>query len=203
MAAFKLIILKSKFSHDIIPEHTHTHGHVYIFPFEHKHLQAFCLLATSHMINLGSIAKKVTVSGTAKELRAVATPQATSQQLPAEPSTGKDPTNSMVTTHLFDMMEKQARALDALSQKILNNDSLEEPASSNSLLSDGAGPRDSTSLTPKALPGVPAVLPLHAPSDCAAPAGGNDGTQAKALRTMKLRPNTCSPRGRAMIWILP
>lgn len=95
------------------------------------------------MINLGSIAKKVTVSGTAKELRAVATPQATSQQLPAEPSTGKDPTNSMVTTHLFDMMEKQARALDALSQKILNNDSLEEPASSNSLLSDGAGPRDS------------------------------------------------------------
>jgi hypothetical protein len=45
------------------------------------------------MINLGSIAKQVTVSGTAKELRAVATPQATSQQLPAEPSTGKDPTN--------------------------------------------------------------------------------------------------------------
>ena len=68
MAAFKLIILKSKFSHDIIPEHTHTHGHVYIFPFGHKHLQAFCLLATSHMINLGCIAKKVTVSGTAKEL---------------------------------------------------------------------------------------------------------------------------------------
>ena len=153
------------------------------------------------MINLGCIAKKVTVSGTAKELRAVATPQATSQQLPAEPWTGKDPTNSMVTTHLFDMMEKQARALDALSQKILNNDSLEKPASSNSLLSDGAGPRDSTSLTPKALPAVPAVLP--APSDCAAPAGGNHGTQAKALRTMKLRPNTCSPRGRAMIWILP
>ena len=100
-------------------------------------------------------------------------------------------------------MEKQARALDALSQKILNNGSLEKPASSNSLLSDGAGPRDSTSLTPKALPAVPAVLPLPAPSDCAAPAGGHDGTQAKALRTMKLRPNTCSPRGRAMIWILP
>ena len=91
------------------------------------------------MINFGSIAKQVTVSGTAKEPRAVATPQATSQQLPAEPSTGKDPTNSMVATHLFDMMEKQAKALDTLSQKILNNDSLEKLASNNSLslLSDG------------------------------------------------------------------
>ena len=153
MAAFKLIILKSKFSHDIIPEHTHTHGHVYIFPFEHKHLQAFCLLANSHMINLEALPRKSRWAELPRN----------SGLWPLHRQPLSSCQQSLRQGKIL-QMEKQARALDALSQKILNNDSLEKPASSNSLLSDGAGPRDSTSLTPKALPAVPAVLPLPAPS---------------------------------------
>lgn len=136
--------------------------------------------APAFVATIGSIAKKLKVRGSAKELRPVATPQAVPQHLPASSSSDKEPMDNMVTNHLFGMMEKQAKALDALTEKI-NGNSLGKTAPSQSLGSGGTSPRDSNSLIPKALPAPTAPLPLPAPGDSAT-LGEEECTQTKSLQ---------------------
>ena len=123
---------------------------------------------------IGSIAKQIKIRGSSKELRQVATPQATLQHGPTASSNGHGG-NTMVAQHLSEMLEKNAQALDALHKKFLKNDSLDKASSSESLGSHQPNPEHFSSLTPKALPAAPSPLPLPAPLGPAPSAGEQHG----------------------------
>ena len=133
--------------------------------------------------NFSSILKQVKVRGTSRELRPVATPQASASSNPM--ASGCHPGMSA----MMEKIEQQARALDALKNQMSTTDRLSLPraSSSHSLDSDAAS-QVSSLMSPKALPSVD-TLPLPAPpahvaKDSGEPVGAphnNDSHGPKSL----------------------
>lgn len=110
--------------------------------------------------NFGTIVKQLKVRKTSKELRPVATPQASASS--SAEASGFDPNLSL---RMMTMMLEQAKALDSLKNEVALTAKLTLPkaSSSQSLASADVSPQSSSVLSPKALDPVPDPLPLPAP----------------------------------------